>query len=211
MITYPTTSEDGHGYAQLATDWTNSLAFPQFNPAIGTLQSVALTLSGSLSTKITVTNNAGIGSTGSTKTTVAYTVQDSGNMLQGKNPPGTPPTYEPQLTVDSDTFGFQLDAGGQQTSDMLTGSGNSNTTYNAAPILAEFSGNGSITLTASTFTQVIVSLNTGGDTDGSQSTSAGLTGSVTYTYTAFPEPSTVALLAIGALGLLARRRFAPLV
>jgi PEP-CTERM motif len=205
-ITYSTTTEDGQGYPELNTDWTNSLAFPQFDPSFGALQSVELDLKGTTTTKITLTNNSEFGSTGTAFTTVAYVVQDDDNMLQPLNAPDVPPKYLPQLSVDSGHFDFQLDAGGQQTSDPLFGNGTSSNTYNAAPILAEFSGNGSIALTASTFTKVTVSINTGGGTDGSQSTSASLTGSVTYTYTAAPEPSTLTLLALGAIGLVVVRR-----
>ena len=208
-ITYSTTTENGQGYPELNTDWTNSLAFPQFDPSLGALQSIELDLKGTTTTKITLTNNSEFGSTGTAFTTVAYVVQDADNMLQPLNAPGVPPKYLPQLSIDSGQFGFQLDAGGQQTSDPLFGNGTSSNTYNAAPILAEFTGNGSIALTASTFTAVTVSINTGGATDGSQSTSASLTGSVTYTYTpAVPEPSTLTLtlLALGAVGLVVMRR-----
>ena len=76
-----------------------------------------------------------------------------------------------------------------------------NRNYDLLAVLAEFTGNGSIALTASTFTKVTVSVNVGGGTDGSQSTSASLTGSVTYTYTPAPEPSTLTLLALGTVGL----------
>ncbi len=126
-------------------------------------------------------------------------------MLQPLNTPGVPPQYLPQLSIDSSHFDFQMDAGSQQTSDPLHGNGTSSNTYNAAPILAEFTGNGSISLTASTFTNVTVSVNVGGATEGSQSFRASLTGSVTYMYTPAPEPSTLALLGLGSLGLLVRR------
>jgi hypothetical protein len=80
-------------------------------------------------------------------------------------------------------------------------------TYTSGAILTEFTGGGNIGLNASTFTQTTLS-NTGGNTTSSQVTDAGLTGTVTYTYTAVPEPSTFGLLALGlsALPLLRRQR-----
>src|SRR6185369_14128553 len=63
------------------TDWSSSLSFPQFNPALGTLTSVKLDLSGSLSTIITVNNDSPSPSSGTVKTEVQFTVQDGGNNL----------------------------------------------------------------------------------------------------------------------------------
>ena len=63
------------------TDWSLGLDFPKFNSALGTLISVELDLSGSLSTIITVTNSALSSSSGTAKTEVQYTVQDGGLNL----------------------------------------------------------------------------------------------------------------------------------
>jgi hypothetical protein len=176
------------------TDWSGSLAFQQFDPSLGVLNSVTLQLSGSLSTIVSVLNNSPSGSSGTAKTEVQMTVQDPGLNF-------TPNV--PQLDLISPAFGYSLSPGGSATSTLLTKSG----AYNSAPdytlpaVLTEFTGLGTITLSASTFTQTLLA-NTGGNTAATQLTDAALTGSVTYNYTAVPEPSTFALLGAGIIGLI---------
>jgi len=75
-----------------------------------------------------------------------------------------------------------------------------------APVLAEFTGSGNINLPAGTFTQTDLS-NTGGNSNSSQVTDAGLTGTVTYTY--IPEPGTVSLFSLGGVAALLHRRRRP--
>ncbi len=174
------------------TDWTGSLAFPQFNPALGTLESVELDLSSGLTTTLTVQNNAESGSTGTVKTELQVTVQDGGNNLNA-----------PELDLLSPSFGYSLNAGQGITSGLLTENGSDDEVYTSAPVLSEFTGGGTITLPASTFTQTLLA-NTGGNTNAQQVTDADLTGTVTYTYTPVPtpEPSTLVLLGAAAVGLL---------
>jgi hypothetical protein len=178
------------------TDWSGTLLFPQFNPALGILDSVELNLSSTLTTTLEIINDASDGpSSGTANTWEEITVQDSGLHL-------TAPFSE-----FSSGYVYSLGSGNSTSSGLLTGSGGSDLTYTSGAILTEFTGGGNIGLNASTFTQTTLS-NTGGNTTSSQVTDAGLTGTVTYTYTAVPEPSTFGLLALGlsALPLLRRQR-----
>ncbi len=171
------------------TDWIGALTFPQFNPDLGTLNSVTLDLTGGLTTTLTIQNYALSESTGTVKTELQVTVQNGGNNLNA-----------PELDLLSPSFGYSLNAGQGITSGLLTENGSDDEVYTSAPVLSEFTGGGTITLPASTFTQTLLA-NHGGNTDASQVTDAQLTGTVTYNYTV-PEPSRfVALLGLGAVGL----------
>jgi hypothetical protein len=125
------------------TDWSSSLAFPQFNPSLGTLESVELILNGSFSTTITVTNTNALGSSssGTAQTELQISAQDAGLNLN-----------TPELDLVSPTFPYSLAAGGSTTSGLITKSGTDDETYTAAGVLSEFTGLGSYALPASTFT-----------------------------------------------------------
>lgn len=176
--------------ASTSTDWSSSLSFPKFDSALGTLTAVQLDLNGGLSTQITITNDSSSPSNGNVKTELQIFVQDGGANL-----------LAPEPTIVSNAFGYGLAAGASVTSSLLTNVGSSSRQYTIAAVLDEFNGPGTISLSASTFTQTVLA-NTGGNTAASQVTSAYLTGNVTYSYIPVPEPSALVLLVAGALGLL---------
>ncbi len=171
------------------TDWTGTLLFQQFNPSLGTLNSVQIDLNGTLRTVLTVTNSSPEASSGTAKTEVQFTVKDAGNNL-----------ITPEIDLSSANFGYTLASGDSATSGTLTKNGMSSDLYTGGVILGEFTGTGTISLSASTFTQTWLT-NTGGNTFASQVTDALLTGTVIYDYTPVPEPATIVLLGLGALTL----------
>ena len=181
------------------TDWNNPLEFPQFNPALGTLISVELNLSTTLSTSLTITNTSATSSGSTAFTEVQFTVQDTGGYLN--------PGNQPQLNVLSPNFTNTIPGNGSVMSGVLVSSNSFSTTLTQPSLLSEFTGSGNITLNAGTFTLAYTS-DTTGDTEASQSSEASLTGDVTYNFdpTPTPEPSTIALVAVGlsVLGLRAR-------
>lgn len=174
------------------TDWTGSLSFPQFSPSSGTLLSVQINLSGSMNTVLTITNSSPEASSGTGKTELQFTVQDSGSNL-----------VNPVMVLFSPDFSYNLGSGLSTTSGTLTESGTSSDTYTNSTVLAEFTGAGTISLNAGTFTQTWLT-NTGGNTFASQVTDAQLTGTVIYNYV--PEPATIMLLGLGALTLRGRKK-----
>jgi len=174
-----------------STDWIDTLSFAQFNPALGTLDSVTLDFSSTLTTTLSVTNQDDLlDSKGYAVTELVINVQDTGSNLNANT-----------LDLLSSHFNYSsLAPGDTATSGLLTKSQNDGgNIYTSSPILSEFTGFGNIILDAGTLTTTGV-FYTGGSAAAIQASDANLTGTVTYTYTV-PEPSTYALL-FGGLGLL---------
>lgn len=179
----------------LTTDWSNILAFPKFNPALGTLISFELDLTSTLNTTLTITNNGLISSQGTAKTEMTLSVKDVGNFLT-----------VPQIDLLSPSYSYSLAPGGTATSPVLTSTGTSANIYTLPALLAEFTGTGNISLTASTFTQTLLA-NSGGNSFAAQMSLASANGGVIYTYNpvAVPEPGT-AIFGVACIGIAALRR-----
>ena len=180
------------------TDWIGTLQFPKFDPALGTLTEVDISLTGAMQTQLTVLNvDSELPSSGHTNTHLLFTVQDAGLNL-----------HDPGIDMSGPSFAYSLNAGDSLSSGVLTKSLSSTGIYTAPAILAEFTGTGVFSLDAGTFTETAL-FSTGGNTESEQMTDASLTGTVTYEYdSAVPEPVTMvsALLAVGGLGGYVRHR-----
>ena len=160
------------------TDWGNTLSFPQFNPAQGTLTQVALQFSSSLDTILTVQDLSGSGSVGSTHAEVQVAVSDPNNGLIAD---------QPQLDLSSPSYPFSLAANQTLVSGLLTKTQTSGIyDYTDPRVLSEFTGLGTISLSASTSTSTWVNY-TSGNVDSTQVTHANATGWVTYTFTPVPR------------------------
>jgi hypothetical protein len=179
------------------------LQFAKFNPVLGALTSVSFSGSASLSSLVTITNNAATSSKGSVFTQSGFTFKapDNANLLA--------------LTVNTNSYAYNLAPGTSvTTSPALQGSQTGSAVYTNPAILALFIGPGTVDIGVSTGTFTFMA-NNGGNTAASQITRANATGTITYTYSAspsitesVPEPGVTALLAGAGAGasLLALRR-----
>lgn len=173
------------------TDWGNSIAVPQFNPTLGTLESVTLSFTSTAATTWGVSNAVGAGTAShlSANTFVYVSVEDSGqNFLND----------DPQLSLVTPAYTPANLAGGLTASsgpESVTAS--STNSYTTSAVLSEFTGHGNVNLAASTFT-LTSEMSHNGNVTWTQNTTAGLSGFVIYTY-AVPEPTT---MVAGALMLI---------
>ena len=213
LVAAPSTQEQTYTVVATPTDWSKTPSFAKFDTTLGTLISVDFSLSSSVSTTLTVTNNSASASTGSVRTSVSLAVNDPSDFLGYylPTPPGDP-VGNTTLDVITATQGYSLGAGA--TSTLLTKTKTGSTTFNFVDgaTLAEFSGPGAIDLSFGTFTTTLLS-NTGGNTFASQVTTVSSVLTLTYSYTpievsAVPEPATYAALSGGAvlMGVLFLRR-----
>lgn len=191
------------------TDWSGNLSFPQFNPALGTLTSVEIVLSGNMTTTLTVTNNGASSSTGQVQTELQVGVNDVASILAPGGLPIAPLVGIPHPEIDQ-TSPYQdigtIAAGGNVTLPAQNLAVSADNTYSNATLLSELTGLGSIVLPAETRTFTGSKMIVGGNDNIAQVTDASLSGTVTYTYTPVPEPATMSLLMIGGTTILLQRR-----
>lgn len=193
--------------ASTLTDWNENLTFDKFNSSLGTLESITFTITTTAQTVITVTNTALSSSNGTVRTEVQISLLDPEGYFSDSLPQID--GFVPGVAVNYTLASGESKAYGPYTRTLNTGGG---FTYDSPDVLAEFTGSSTddIVLALSTFTQTLLG-NNGGNTSASQVTSASGSVTLTYSYSAVPEPSTMALGAIGVFAMIAlyfRRRTA---
>jgi len=195
------------------TDFSGTFNFTQFNPALGTLNSVKIDLGTSFSTTITVTNSGGTASTGTARTEVQDGLTDGTFSIGGGNIlTVTGDNYQVLDDVLSPNQPYSLGAGQSTTLAPTSGNGTATGTFSSGAVLAEFTGLGTVGIKYDTLTQTVLA-NTGGNTTASQVTNATLSATVTYTYTpgatGTPEPGSVAMffgMGVTGMAFIYRRR-----
>lgn len=170
-----------------------------FDSSLGTLNSVTLTLSGSATQSITLTNNAQQDQTTRATGTVdlLFTSSLAGlNLSQGG------------LSLSGTTGFVTLASGASQTFGPLTDSDS----IVLAPTSSLFSvaGGGQFSISCASISGIGIS-GGGGNIASDQATTAGCGATIAYDYTPtppapVPEPTSMALIGLGALGLAAVRR-----
>jgi PEP-CTERM motif len=180
-----------------------SVTLPKFNPALGTLTKVTLTLDGQTSgSTLEFDNEAGVG--GTVGLQIGTTITANSSFLSALV---ATPAQSTSGSVVADDDGAPDYLGGDAL--VLTGGSGSDSDFNSstsAPVLASVTGPGTINvdLTNSIFTSTTTSGIFGPSIPNAGSFSGTVT--VEYEYNLVPEPSSALLGALGLLALMRRRR-----
>lgn len=184
--------------AEQTTEISQTGSLDLFDSALGTLNSVTLTLTGSDTTTISLTNRAANPQTVRATGTVDLMFSSS---LAGLD-------LSSVIMGLSATTGFvTLASGASQSFGPLTDTDSAVLT----PLASLFSvaGGGSFNISCTSISGIALT-GGGGNVDSSQTTTAGCGASIVYDYTPtttpVPEPTSMALVGLGALGLAAARR-----
>jgi len=172
------------------TDWSNTWNVNQFDTSLGTLTGITLDISGNVSAILRITNISTKNASSGTTTGGVTIMVNGGGLTQ---------------TLDITTGSYSLAKGGTVSSTTLTGNDSISGVWTTLAILDQFKGIGTtaLNLSAGNFTDLH---NVGGATYISDDSeiSAGTTLSLVYTYTV-PEPTTIAILGIGALSIFRKK------
>lgn len=200
------------GSGSTATPWNGvspqDVSLPYFNSSLGTLTSVSIELQDSVSTTVTVKNNAG------QKVNGSYT---AGYMVAVMPQNATPPISGSLATVEGEALLYTLD-----TSPALKGHGSFNSGYSdvVGPVTVSgttsntfgptgYTGSGDFVLPAYSTASEVQAMS-GGNLTITQLSSGHETVTITYAYNAsdipMPEPGSIMLLGSGLIGLGAMRR-----
>ena len=194
-----------NSFPSTLTEWSTTLNVPQFNPSLGTLSSIDITLSSGINSVLHITNNVGTSSYGTEASDLQIFVTNPGSYdLFGTG--GAP-------VIDATTGSFHYNLVGSMgwgtNSPALSTTGGADTgSITDSSTLALFTGTGTEGLPTSTITLLSGSHN--GNQTQINETSANLQSVITYGFTAapVPEPTTFAMIGAGlaSLGMVWRRR-----
>ncbi len=183
---------------QQTTDFTNiPLSLSQFNPSLGTLTSVTLTLAG------TATGSIRFESLDAQAAAILANLTAS---ISASGPAALAITTVPlsSTTTNVTAYDGTIDFGGTsgRTLDPLSATDTQSSSLSSG--FGSYVGTNNVTINLSANGNSTVSGS--GNIVTNLSQKAGGIATLTYTYTPVPEPATMAVLSIGALGLLRRRR-----
>lgn len=175
------------------TDFSLPIAVREFNPALGELQSMKIVYTSDVTANMTVKNPGSGHASGTVYTEVTLFLTDPNNLISQEN------------DITTTLHNFSLAAGTSKQYPSSSGvdraEGTSGSTYTSSGVLSEFTGVGTINVTVTTTTYDRLTVNSGSATSTTSAT-ADVSGYVTYTYTAVPEPSTLVLGALGTVSLI---------
>jgi len=197
------TTGDSDTTGLIMTDFSNVLSVDQFDPALGTLNQVTLTVTGRLygGGKFENFNSSPVDDS------MRYILDQSLDITQGLTALlGMDKTTDTTLTVNVPAYDGTFDYGGTSgdTETPFDVTDDDVFTYTLTVDLAPFIGTGTVNFDAvADATATIYGAN--GVVCGTYSY-AQATVEVVYDYTPIPEPATITLLGLGALALLWRKR-----
>lgn len=190
------------GVPVTATNFLTPLSFPQFDPSLGTLQSVKITVYGN------VLGVASFESFDNQPSTVTGAIQATLGVFRPDNTPLLTIAPTAPFVENLDPFDgvFDRDGTSGRTLDDLVGNASDSITLIDPVDLATFTGLGDIFLPLVGVGSMAI---TGpGNLETFTQTAATALVQVEYEYMLIPEPMTCALLGVGSVALLRRRRLA---
>lgn len=200
---YALTISDSFSNAEQTTEISQSGLLDYFDTTLGILDSVQLTLNGSMTTTITLTNQAAQSQSGTATGLV--------DLYFSGVPALTVPA--PAIAMTAPTGFVTLASGATQSFGPILDSDTWNSgVQTGAGILSAFSlsGGGTFSVSCNSLSGISI-VGGGGNFNSTQVTTAGCGATVVYNYhtappPSVPEPATLGLLGLGLLGLGAMRR-----